>query len=138
MRPRHVGRWQASRLAQLDVARVQDAGALVLEQQLRRAEHVSRRVQRHGRRAAPHRFVVAEHPPAAWTPRLGDERKCLRREQRLLVAAGVVRVRVRDEGERSDHQGIEPHAMAGDRNPSVPDDLGTHVNRTVSSSAKRS
>src|ERR1700694_815781 len=90
------------------------------------------------RRGAPaHRLPVAEHPPAAWTPRLRDQGKGLRREQRLLVAPRVVGVRVRDESEAAHHERIEPEAVAGQRYAVVPDHLAGHSLTRVSL-AKRS
>ena len=85
---------QAAGLSQLDVARIEHRCAVVLEVQLRRAEHVSSRMESHGGGTTPHRLSVAEHPPAARPPRLRDQGERLRRQQRLLVAPGVVGVGV--------------------------------------------
>src|SRR5712692_1287932 len=94
-----VGPWDmggrvAAWLAQLDVAGVEEARAIVLESQLRGAEHVTRRVQGQAGRPAAHRLAESKHPPAARAARLRDQRQRLRRQERFFVSAGVICVRV--------------------------------------------
>ena len=112
VRARH-SRDVAAGLAQFDVARVQKADAIVLEPQLRGAKHVAGGVKRHSGRPTPHRLVISQHPPAARPAGFGDERQRLRSEQRLLVAAGVIGVRVRDERKGAHDQRVEPQAVLG-------------------------
>src|SRR5207249_2523619 len=75
---------------------------------------------------AAHRLVVAEHSPAARPARLVNERKRLRRQQRLSVAPRVVGVRVRDERERPHDQGVKPEPVARQRDAAIPDDVARH------------
>ena len=116
----------ATGLPELDIARVEDRCAVVLKVQLRRAEHVARRMQGDHPVAPPHRFTEAEHPPSARSPGVGDQRQRLRRQQRLLVTPGMVGMSVRDEGEAAHDQRVEPKPMPGQRHAVIPDHLACH------------
>ena len=113
----------------------------MLEKQLRGPEHVAGGVERDGCRSASHRLAIAEHPPAARPSRFRYEGQGLRCEQRLLVAARVVRMSMRNERKSADHQRIQPQSMAGNRDAAVPHNLGVHfpavTSRKRSCSAKR-
>ena len=127
----------AAGLAQLDVAGVEHGSTVMLDVQLGRAEHVPGRIQRDPPVAAPHRLAEAQHSPAARPSCFWDEREGLRRQQRLFVAARVVGMRVRDEGEAAHDQGVKPKAVARQRDPAIPDDL-SRQSRTSSPFANRS
>src|SRR5712691_7285174 len=126
MRSRNMRRGPPAWLSKLDVARVKEARAFVLEPQLCGAQHVAGRIQSQAGRPPAHRFAEPEHPPTARSPRLGDERQRLGREQRFFVAPGVIRMRVGDEGEGADHQWVEPEAVLRQRDAVVPNDAAGH------------
>ena len=134
--PRHR-RLHATGLPELDVAGVEDRPAVVLEMQLRRAEHVSGRIERHRAVAAAQGLAESQHPPATRSAFGRNQGEGLGCEQRLLVPAGVIGVGVRYEREVADDERVEPEAVARQRDAVVPDDLAGH-RRTTSPRANRS
>src|SRR5260370_18050877 len=85
VRARDLGGGVPARLAQLDVARIEEARAVVLEPQLRGAEHVARRVKGQAGRPAAPRLAESKHPPTPRAARLGDQPQRLPRHPRLSM-----------------------------------------------------